>query len=209
MNRTIFECVRSMLSQSGFSKPFWAEAANTAVYLFNRSPNAPLNGEVLEVLWRGGNVSYNHVRTFGCEAYVYASKENRTKLDAKSRRCVFLGYGGDDRGYRLWDPIATKTIRSRDVVFNEDVMFAKKENENEKKEKLVHMQVESSSIPPQQVQEIQPYVHGDDHDEETASVKHDHDSSIKDGEGSSTTLVQELRRSTQPRKPTQRYSPSL
>ena len=45
MNRTIVETVRSMLSHSGLPKFFWAEAANTAVYLLNKSPSAPLNGD--------------------------------------------------------------------------------------------------------------------------------------------------------------------
>ena len=39
MNRTILEKVRCMLSSSGLSKSFWAEAASTACHLINRSPN--------------------------------------------------------------------------------------------------------------------------------------------------------------------------
>lgn len=35
-NRTIVEAVRTMLAESGMSKNFWAEAANTANYVFNR-----------------------------------------------------------------------------------------------------------------------------------------------------------------------------
>ena len=33
---------------------------------------------------------------------------------------MFLGYGGDQFGYKLYDPIARKVVRSRDVVFVED-----------------------------------------------------------------------------------------
>ena len=40
MNRTLLEKVRCMLSNSGLSNDFWAEAASTACYLVNRSPYA-------------------------------------------------------------------------------------------------------------------------------------------------------------------------
>jgi len=35
-----------------------------------------------------------------------------------------LGYSEDEFGYRLWDPIDRKVIRSRDVVFFEDQTIA-------------------------------------------------------------------------------------
>ena len=44
-------------------------------------------------------------------------------LRAKSKKCTFIGYGVDDFGYRLWDLKNCKIIRSRDVVFNEKVMY--------------------------------------------------------------------------------------
>ncbi|KAI5653749.1 hypothetical protein M9H77_30936 [Catharanthus roseus] len=39
MNRTIMEKVRYLMVSSGIPKPFWGEAASTAVYLINRSPS--------------------------------------------------------------------------------------------------------------------------------------------------------------------------
>ena len=59
------------------------------------------------------------MRTFGCKAFVCIDKENRTKLEAKSNKCTFIGYRVDDYGYLLWDYENHKIIRSRDVVFNE------------------------------------------------------------------------------------------
>uniref|UniRef100_I1NZF4 Integrase catalytic domain-containing protein n=1 Tax=Oryza glaberrima TaxID=4538 RepID=I1NZF4_ORYGL len=43
MNRTIISKARCMLSNARMNKRFWAEAANTACYLINRSPSIPLN----------------------------------------------------------------------------------------------------------------------------------------------------------------------
>uniref|UniRef100_A0ACD5YBP3 Uncharacterized protein n=1 Tax=Avena sativa TaxID=4498 RepID=A0ACD5YBP3_AVESA len=42
MNRTIISRARCMLSNAGMHRRFWAEAANTACYLINRSPSIPL-----------------------------------------------------------------------------------------------------------------------------------------------------------------------
>jgi hypothetical protein len=40
-------------------------------------------------------------------------------LDPTSKKCVFLGYGTEVKGYRLWDPVDCKLIVSREVTFNE------------------------------------------------------------------------------------------
>jgi hypothetical protein len=54
------------------------------------------------------------LKTFGCESFVHIDKENRTKLEAKSKKCTFIGYGVNDFGYSLWDYENNKIIRSRD-----------------------------------------------------------------------------------------------
>ena len=43
------------------------------------------------------------MRTFGGEAFVHIDKDDRTNLEAKSKKCTFIGYGVDDFGYCLWD----------------------------------------------------------------------------------------------------------
>ena len=67
----------------------------TAVYLINRMPNASLQFKVPEELWSRHLVSYQRLKTFGCEAYAHMPKELRAKLDPKSRKCIFVGYGMD------------------------------------------------------------------------------------------------------------------
>ncbi|KAI5338059.1 hypothetical protein L3X38_017330 [Prunus dulcis] len=109
-----------MLSHAKLPKSFWGEALMTAVDLINLSPSAPLNGDVPNKFWSGKDVSYNHLKVFGCRAFVHIPKDERSKLDAKSKECIFMGYGNEEFGYRLWDPVARKIIRSRDVVFFED-----------------------------------------------------------------------------------------
>ena len=51
---------------------------------------------------------------------MYIPKDERSKLDAKTRPYVFIGYGQDELGYRFYDPVQKKLVRSRDVMFMED-----------------------------------------------------------------------------------------
>ena len=44
-------------------------------------------------------------------------------MEAKSKKCVFFGYEIDEFGYRLWDFENSKIVRSRDVIFNEKVLY--------------------------------------------------------------------------------------
>ncbi|CAH9070529.1 unnamed protein product [Cuscuta europaea] len=120
MNRTIVEKVRCMLSTAKLPKPFWGEVVLTTCYLINMSPSVPLNFEVAEKKWARRDVSYSHLKVFGCKAFAHVSKELRQKLDLKSNPCIFIGYGDEEFEYRLWDPEVKKVIRSRDVVFHEN-----------------------------------------------------------------------------------------
>jgi hypothetical protein len=120
MNRTIVERVRCLLSSSKLPKHYWGEALLAAVYLINFSPSYPLQGDVPNKVFYGKEVSYDHLKVFGCKAFVHIPQDERSKLDSKTRQCIFLGYGGDQFDYKLFDPMARKVVRSRDVVFVED-----------------------------------------------------------------------------------------
>ena len=57
------------------------------------------------------------LQIFGCEAYALTPKNQRSKLDPRSKKCIFVGYDDVTKGYRLWDPTAHKIVISRDVIF--------------------------------------------------------------------------------------------
>ena len=67
------------------------------------------------------------MRLFGCRAYVHIPKDDRSKLGDKAKECIFLYYGHEAFGYRLWDPVTRKLIRNRDVVFLEDQIVSDEE----------------------------------------------------------------------------------
>ncbi|RVX00963.1 Retrovirus-related Pol polyprotein from transposon TNT 1-94 [Vitis vinifera] len=52
-------------------------------------------------------------KSFGCVSYVHIDSDARSKLDAKSKICFFIGYGDEKFGYRFWDEQNRKIIRSR------------------------------------------------------------------------------------------------
>ncbi|GJZ10844.1 retrovirus-related pol polyprotein from transposon TNT 1-94 [Tanacetum coccineum] len=116
MNRTLVERVRCLLSHAGLPASFWDEALNTAIHVINLTPCVPLRFDVPDRVWSGKDVSYRHLRVFGCKAFVHIPKDERSKLDVKTKPCVFLGYGQDEFGYRLYDPVQKRLVRSRDVV---------------------------------------------------------------------------------------------
>ena len=54
---------------------------------------------------------------------MHVQSGERSKLDSKSRKCVFLGFEIVVKCYKLWDPISKKMVTSRDVIFDEAFML--------------------------------------------------------------------------------------
>ena len=89
MNRTITERIRCMLSNAKLPKSFWGEAMKTAVDLINLSPSVPLEGDIPERVWRNKDVSFKHLRVFGCKAFVHIPKDERAKLMPNPKNVSF------------------------------------------------------------------------------------------------------------------------
>ncbi|KAE8708629.1 Cyclic nucleotide-gated ion channel 1 [Hibiscus syriacus] len=89
---------------------------------------ASLAGKVAEEVWTGHDVSFDNLRIFGCPAYVHVPADERSKLDAKSKECIFLGYKKGVKGFKFWDPVTKKVVISRDVVFDEQSMLQQKQD---------------------------------------------------------------------------------
>ena len=109
-----------MLSEAKLPGSSWGEALHTVAHVINLSPVVALQADVPNRVWYGKDVSYNHLCVFGCRVFVHVPKDERSKLDVNTRECIFVGYGHDEFGYRLYDPVEKKLIRSRDVIFMED-----------------------------------------------------------------------------------------
>ncbi|GJX09954.1 retrovirus-related pol polyprotein from transposon TNT 1-94 [Tanacetum coccineum] len=99
-----------------------AERMNRTLLNKVRSPSTTLEKKTHIDLWSGHLANYEILRIFGCVAY---SHVNQGKLKPRAIKCIFLGYPEGMKGYRLWrlDDVKPKIIISRDVVFNENLMY--------------------------------------------------------------------------------------
>ena len=132
MNRTLVEAVRSMLVDAKLPHRFWAEALSTAAYLINRSPTKTLGEKTPFEAWYGKKPCVKHLKVFGCTVYSHVAKDERKKLDPKAKKCIFLGYAAQRKGYRLYDTERSSVVFSRDVVFNESSTGIKTEQEEKR-----------------------------------------------------------------------------
>ena len=96
-NRTLLECMRSMLMDSGVGGDFWAEAIAAAAYLKNRSPTKALKRVTPYEAWTKRKPDLRHLRIFGCKALVRIPTAFRKKLDSKSKECIFVGYSDNTK----------------------------------------------------------------------------------------------------------------
>ncbi|GAA0170948.1 hypothetical protein LIER_25099 [Lithospermum erythrorhizon] len=108
-----------MLSHAKLLRSFWGETICAAIQVINLSPTIVLEGGVPEEVWSRNDVFYKHLRVFGCRAFVHIPKDERSKLDNKSNQYLYLSFGDEKFGYKLYGPVSKKIVRSRDVVFIE------------------------------------------------------------------------------------------
>eukprot|EP00253_Pinus_taeda_P001476 PITA_01476 len=123
-----------MLSGVRLGQEFWAEAVETTCYLVNRSPSSALEDKTPQEVWIGKKPSLSHLRVFGCDACVHVPKEKRTKLDSKSKKCIFIGYKNGLKDYKFWNPEPEKI--EFELKEEESDSTAKEESENEEPQTL-------------------------------------------------------------------------
>ncbi|GJX92586.1 retrotransposon protein, putative, ty1-copia subclass [Tanacetum coccineum] len=73
-------------------------------------------------MWSGYPSDYGMLRIFGCVAYPH---DKQGKLEPRAIKYVLLGYPEGMKGYRLYrlDGESPKIVTSKNVVFNESVMY--------------------------------------------------------------------------------------
>lgn len=118
--RTVMDAVRAMLDSSGLDKSFWAEAANTAVHTLNVTGTSSVADKTPWELWTGESVDMSQFHSFGCTVYAHVPDQLRKKLDQKAVKCLFMGYGVNKKGYRLFDLNKREVITARDCIFIKD-----------------------------------------------------------------------------------------
>ncbi|KAG7559402.1 Ribonuclease H-like superfamily [Arabidopsis thaliana x Arabidopsis arenosa] len=126
-NRHLMEVARSMMFHTNVPKRFWSDAVVLACYLINRIPTKILqDSSPFEVLNKN-KPSINHLRVFGCVCFVLIG-EQRSKLDPKSVKGMFIGYSITQKGYKCYIPETKKVLVSRDVKFVESKGYYEDKN---------------------------------------------------------------------------------
>ena len=81
----------------GFPKYLWGEAFPMASYSINRMPTRVLKfgtppNRLLVIFPHICIFTSLPLKIFGCTAFVHIHKQNPSKLDSQSKKCVFVGY---------------------------------------------------------------------------------------------------------------------
>uniref|UniRef100_A0A6V7IJ77 Retrovirus-related Pol polyprotein from transposon TNT 1-94 n=1 Tax=Bracon brevicornis TaxID=1563983 RepID=A0A6V7IJ77_9HYME len=144
-NRTLIEMARCLLIQSKLPLIFWAEAVNTANYIRNRCPSRNTEKTSFEI-FTGKIPDVTNFQEFGSEVFVLNTDPTKNKLEAKSKKGIFLGYSEEAKGYRVWVDEDKRVIVSRDVKFpkrnNEELpRIEKKKITTEEEKKFVDFEI--------------------------------------------------------------------
>jgi hypothetical protein len=117
--RTISERGRTLRLAAGLPEEYWEFSYQVAAWYRNRQQVKRMDKSPWEQ-WRKTRCHIDHLRTFGCPAYVLIPKEKRNKLAARAWKGVFVGYTDEsEKLYLVWHPEEKKAFRVRFVRFDE------------------------------------------------------------------------------------------
>jgi Reverse transcriptase (RNA-dependent DNA polymerase) len=80
-------------------------------------------------------------KIFGCVAFVNIQKHQRSKLEPCAERCIFVGYGQHQKGYKCLNPTSKKLFVTMDVTFIETESFFRKDTIHSQGENLVENEI--------------------------------------------------------------------
>ena len=121
-NRTLLDMVRSMMAHTSLPTSFWGYALETAAVLVNNAPSKAVEKTPYEI-WCGKSPNLKYLRVWGCEAYVRRNAPD--KLQARSEKCVFVGYPKETKGYYFYYPQDNKVFVARGGAFLEEEFVSK------------------------------------------------------------------------------------
>ncbi len=124
------------------SESLLGRSARNAVYVRNRSPTAALKDMTPFEAWWGSKPSVKHLRIFGCCVYALLPKRKHRKLDAKTQKCLFLGYTTCSKAYRLWCSALQTVLVHRNVTFDETHLGREGGNEEKRPQSVSEASVE-------------------------------------------------------------------
>jgi hypothetical protein len=108
----------SMLVNAGLSKEFYELAFVCANHIYNRSATTRTGGKTPLEMISGKKPRIDYLRVFGCKAFYFLFKEQRSTDNLPAKVGRFVGYSQNGLMYRIWN--GSKAIETRHVAFDEN-----------------------------------------------------------------------------------------
>ncbi|CAN0913556.1 Retrovirus-related Pol polyprotein from transposon TNT 1-94, partial [Linum grandiflorum] len=128
-NRHLLDVARSLMFTHNVPKHLWGEAVLTATYLINRMPSRVLDFKtprrvLLDDFPHLSSFSADlPPRVFGCTVFIHNSAPNRSKLDPRAVKGVFIGYSTTQKGYKCYHPPTKRVYTTQDATFFESQSY--------------------------------------------------------------------------------------
>ncbi|GKD49688.1 retrotransposon protein, putative, ty1-copia subclass [Tanacetum coccineum] len=137
-NRTLLDMVRSMMCQATLLISFWGYALETVAHILNLVPTKKVSKIPFE-MWKGKCPSLGHIKIWDCEVFV--RREAQDKLEARSEKCLFIGYPKESFRYLFYKPKDDVVFVARRGVFFEREMISKEDSRS----KINHEEIQESA----------------------------------------------------------------
>lgn len=90
----------------------------------NITPTLSIQNVALEEAWSGRKLGVDQFRIFEYIVYVHILDEKRKKLDNKGEKYIFICMSSISKTYKLYFPSTMKLVISRDMVFDEKIIWS-------------------------------------------------------------------------------------
>ena len=91
-------------------KSYWTYATSHAIHLINRLSTPVLKDKCPYEIIYNDPLTFLDLKVFSCLCYTSTLENNRTKLDPKARKGVFIGYKTGIKGYIVLN------IKTREIL---------------------------------------------------------------------------------------------
>ena len=122
-NRTLMDKAQALRLEACLPQSWWEFAVLHATFLYNRTPIRRLNWCTPFELIYGVVPDVEHLRVFGCGAYVHIPQDVRVnKLSPRGELMVFLGYPQGVKGYLFMRLHNNSLFTGVTAIFDEEMM---------------------------------------------------------------------------------------
>ena len=104
------------MGKADLHKSFWGYVLEMVVYILNRVPSKSIEVTPYEI-WTNKRPYFSHMKIWSSPAYVKWTISD--KLEAKSDKCLFVGYPKKTMGYQFYNTLEQRLFVSKHAVFLE------------------------------------------------------------------------------------------